>query len=280
MARAAERLGSSDTMATGSGTILGGVVAMATALGCSSILGIDEDYSLGAGGTGGGTGGTTTSSTTSSQGGGGGSGGAATTLLMDYDDGVPDNDVHDGDLSGGGFDDTSASTDSSPFAEHSVWFHHDGTQDTECAKTLVDDNGAKTDGSTRSGVLTGTKVFHASTGGTGYAFATGDSHVIRFVWRDALQWDDATGTVTTAIGYYEDEGGSGFDPTTAPFTIVSSLTTDPSTQDSTWEEGGGTFPDTAPSAAADKTLYVRITANTAFARIDNITLTAHSSAGP
>ncbi len=251
----------------------GGALAVLVLSSCSSILGIDQDYSVeGDGGTGG-AGGMTTTSTTSSLG-GGGAGGGETTILMDYDDGDAGNDLHDADISGGGFDDTSASTDSSDFSEHAVWFNYDGPQDNEAALATIDNSGAKTDGSMRSGVLTAAKIFQASTADTGYTFATGDSHVIRFVWRDASQWDDATGTVTVALGYYDGEGSANFDSTADPFTDVSSIPTGTSAIDSTWEEGGGAFPDSAPPATAGKTLYVRITANDAFARIDNITLTA------
>lgn len=251
---------------------LGSVLMLLTVSGCTAILGIDQDYTLGAGGG--------VSSTSPGGTGPAGGGGGGTTLLMDYDDGIADNGVHDDGINGGGFDDTSASTTSTSFTDHTVWFHYGANQDQEAALASLDNNGAKTDGSLRSAVLTDARIFHASTAATGYVFASGDTHSIQFVWRDGSNWDDATGTATLAIGYYDDEGSAGFDPMADTFTVVSSLTTATSTQDSTWEDGGGTFPDVAPSAAAGKGLYVRITASDQFARVDNITLTAYSGAPP
>ncbi|MBW2528418.1 MAG: hypothetical protein JRI23_29855 [Deltaproteobacteria bacterium] len=294
MSREAEQARRGTLGATAQWGTLGAAMALMALVSCNAILGVDQDYVVGGGGatsstsiggtgtTGGGAGGTggETSTSTGTTSGSGGGGGASTILLMDYDDGSPGNGVHEADLCGGGFDDTSATTDSSQFSEHTVWFAYDATQDQEAAKTQLENNGAKTDGSIRSGVLTDVRVFHASTETTGYTFASGDSYVIHFVWRDVSQWDDATSTITIAIGYYDDEGSTGFDPTTAAFTVVSSVTTETSTIDATWEEAGGTFPDAVPSAAAGKSLYVRITATDAFARVDNITLTAHSSSGP
>jgi hypothetical protein len=193
---------------------------------------------------------------------------------MDYDDGVADNGVHDAEISGGGFDDGPQVTGQSAFADHAVWFNYGAGQNEVCSSENIVNGGAKADGSVRSASLTELRVFHASTVATGYTIATGDSYDIDFVWYDGSQWVDASGIVTVAIGYYADEGGGTFDPTTDPFTVVSSIDAGLSTMDTTWEQAGGTFPDVAPAAAAGKTLYLRVTANDRFGRIDNITLTA------
>lgn len=197
----------------------------------------------------------------------------ATTLLMDYNDGNAGNGIHDADLSGGGFDDVVLGGDALTFAAHSIWFTTGSSAD-QASRTNIGSNGDKTDGSLRSAVLTNGRVFRASTASSSYTISTGDTYDISLVWRDAIGWNDASGTITFSLGYYANEGNMGFDPVTDAFTTFATFTTGTSQINDTWETAAGSFNMAAPAGGDGKTLYVQMIANSGFGRADNITLTA------
>ncbi|QTN33923.1 alkaline phosphatase D family protein [Akkermansiaceae bacterium] len=178
---------------------------------------------------------------------------------------VPTGTLVGGALRNGDFNDPAVTGNS--FAELPEWQNLGGAQTTEASKTDLAFDG------TRNAVMSnnGTRKFAVD---TGHTLAAGEIFRVGFVWRDASNWDDAADTV--AVTLYTTDSNT----IDGARTVLQTLQSPASTQDSTYEQATLTF-NAVAAAAAGKRLFAFFegidgnpanTTNIGFARLDNFTL--------
>ncbi len=178
---------------------------------------------------------------------------------------IPAETLVGGAMRNGNFNDTAVTGNT--FAELPEWSNIGGGQGAEATNTNLDFDG------TRNAVLSnnGGRKFAAD---TGHTLTAGERFRVSFVWRDAGNWDDANDTVAVTLYTTADNTIDG------SRTVLQTLRSPVSTQDSTYEEAELAFSAVAASAA-DKRLFVFFegidgdsgnTTSTGYARLDNFVL--------
>lgn len=180
---------------------------------------------------------------------------ASVVILIDYDDGVPGNGIHDVAVRDGDF---SLSPD--------PWMVLAGTSDFQ-------DNNASGVGSDRNYAMAISRILGVD---TEYTLSGFETFEMSFMWRDAFNWDN-NDTLAMILYYTDDDSmdGSTNDVTNGA-TIFDVLTFDSGGRDATatWETES-LLASIADTGATGKNLFVRFESNSQsneFARLDNVFL--------
>ena len=191
-------------------------------------------------------------------------------VLVDYDDGDPNNGVHDSSIRNGGFEDNVIADPPSPpggtlsFANTDFWYNiGTGSQGGEA----INNNSNFSDLSVQTGIVaeSPTRVFGMD---TGYTLSSGDLVNFSYFWRDAFNWDDASDQLTFSIFTTVDDTIDG--AVDQSETSLGAL----SAANSSFQEHSGTL--VATAAMDGKNLFIEISnvdgnaAPNGFARIDNV----------
>ena len=150
------------------------------------------------------------------------------------------------------------------FAGTAAWYNLGGAQTAEATRSNL------TYDATQNAVLASDRHFAVD---TGHTIAEGDVFDIRYVWRDAWDWVDASDQISVSLFVTADDNLTG-----ARTDLVTDLSPT-STTDSTYEAVDRYSIYTAQAGDAGKTLFVAIeTSSAGFARMDDFQLIATSVA--
>lgn len=172
-------------------------------------------------------------------------------------------------LRNGDFTEDTSLADSRTFAQTPHWTNLGAGQGAQATRTNLPYNG------TRTTVLNQTATQTVFANDSGHTLVTGDVLTVKFVWRDASNWNDTADRVATFL--YTTSNDDILGPRTILQTILAPL----STRNNTWENFTADF-DPIPASASGKRLFVAFRAEngdgtTGFGRVADFRLSVNDN---
>ena len=181
-------------------------------------------------------------------------------ILVDYDDGIAGNGMHDTAVRNGGFESPDTGVDGEPFSNTDYWVNAGGDQSAEARRTNIADTGSFSSVNGESRLVFALDTEHT--------IAAGDSFAVEFRSRRAYL-SDATSTITAELYYTADDTVDG-----AASVLGTVTATAMATSFATYGDAFAAIP--AGSDAVDRNLFLRFSqsAGPGYTRTDGWYVTA------